>query len=117
MEEIKLYRMASMPGANCKVAIKFEDGVPTEIALISYTTTVVVLKKNGDKYSMECSGTYSQTTRRHINRFTKEFTGENMYYSCRDAVSRGDVFVDWIPAKSVIDQANRYKQYGKISRN
>ena len=52
MEEIKLYRMASMPGANCKVAIKFEDGVPTAIALISYTTTVVVLKKNGDKYSM-----------------------------------------------------------------
>ena len=75
------------------------------------------LKKNGEKYSMECSGTYSQTTRRHINRFTKEFTGENMYYSCRDAVNRGDVFVDWIPAKPVIEQANRYKQYGKICRN
>lgn len=58
-----------MPYAQAGVV---EDG--NQIALISYTTTVIVLwtDEQGNRM-LDCTGTYSATTRKHIGAFLKEF--------------------------------------------
>ena len=67
--------------------IENEDGNPYILgtSLISYDTYVasvdIYLDKEED-YTIVyyCSGTYSQTTRKHINRFSKEVTPWLSYY-------------------------------------
>ena len=51
------------------------------ISLVSYTTTVIVIDPMG---WLTCSGTYSQTTRKHISAFMKEYTNLS-YYTAKDA--------------------------------
>lgn len=46
-----------------------ENGELYRMDLISYNTLVACVLANG---VTECTGTYSQTTRRHINRFCRE---------------------------------------------
>ena len=82
------FRLASMPSGQCHVRIfRDEHDNIDEIGLISYSTWVCTLKRDiAGRYSLWCTGTYTSTTRRHINRFTTEFCGGNMYRECRDAV-------------------------------
>lgn len=51
------------------------------ISLVSYSTTVIVIDPMG---WLTCSGTYSQTTRKHIGAFMKEYTTFT-YYTAKDA--------------------------------
>lgn len=51
------------------------------ISLVSYRTTVIVIDPQG---WLTCTGTYSQTTRRHIGAFMKEYTNLS-YHDAKEA--------------------------------
>lgn len=57
----------------------FENGT---IQLISYNT--IVCEIDTDKY-LSCTGTYSQTTRKHIGKFLKQFAPQLNYYDAKNA--------------------------------
>lgn len=52
--------------AQCKVLV-----TPNQIAFVSYRTTVIVADLTTRE--IECSGTYSQTTRKQIGWFLREY--------------------------------------------
>ena len=85
----KQYRLLSMPHAQCRVYIKrYEDG-SVSVELVSYITSTLIIHYNprlDTKAALYCSGTYSVTTARHINRFTREFCGDNKYHECKSAL-------------------------------
>lgn len=86
------YRLESMPRAQCHVSIQRRSLKDVEACLISYETLVLVAQGTPDGgVRLLCSGTYSTTTARHINRFTKEFFGRNLYHSCKRAKSKSDL--------------------------
>ena len=84
--EKKDFRLSSMPSAMCHVTIKRfgetceEQSISVE--LWSYYTHVLTIYYHADDQSLElhASGVYSRTTAKHINRFTTEFLGENLYH-------------------------------------
>ncbi len=79
------YRMHSMPYAQCHVNIT-HDGDGAEVELVSYNTRVCIIRENDNGITLYCSGTYSATTARHINRFTSEFLGRSHYYDCKKGI-------------------------------
>lgn len=83
----KTYALQSMPYAQCSVAIYYdtETGDPLEIRLYSYNTLVLQCEKGIDSISIKvhCPVNYSSTTARHVNRFTKELFGENLYHTLK----------------------------------
>lgn len=87
----KQYRLLSMPHAQCRVYIKrFDDG-SVSVELISYETSVCLINYNPvNGAALYCSGTYSVTTARHINRFTSEFCEYNRYHECKAALRNPD---------------------------
>lgn len=79
------FRLRSMPYAQCHVNIVHdEDGV--EVELVSYSTSVCIIREHDSGITLYCSGTYSATTARHINRFTREFLGRSHYQDCKSAL-------------------------------
>lgn len=56
------------------------DGFPEERWLVSYTTVVLKLSKDG---WLQCTGTYSATTRKHIGAFMKEFGNGFDYHDAK----------------------------------
>ena len=54
------------------------------IHLISYTTRVISIDRNG---WLECTGTYSATTRKHIGAFLKEYAPRLSYYDAKRAAA------------------------------
>ena len=82
------YRLNSMGYAQCHVAITNDMNCDSvSIELISYSTSVckIILSRSsvGKTAELFASGTYSVTTARHINRFTKEFCGCNLYHEVK----------------------------------
>lgn len=63
-----------------------------EVSLISYTTRVVTMKKGKDR-KVECTGTYSATTRKHIGWFVREFMPDLSYYSMKEIAGKGFVAI------------------------
>lgn len=63
-----------------------------EISLISYTTRVVTIKK-GKKRMVECTGTYSATTRKHIGWFCKEYLPDLCYHDMKRIAGKGFVTI------------------------
>ena len=61
------------------------------ITLVSYTTEVIRMVMEGVKRTMECSGTYSPTTRKHIGWFLKEYANDLNYYDMKNIVGMGAV--------------------------
>ena len=86
--ETKSYRLHSMPRAQCHVLIGKEDD-KAFAELVSYTTSVLFIEADSALLRVCCSGTYSTTTARHINRFTAEFLGRSHYYESKEAVKHG----------------------------
>lgn len=83
----KQYRLMSMPKAQCRVYLKRLDDGSVSLELISCETSVLIANYTpGVGGVLYCSGTYSVTTARHINRFTRELFGENIFYACKSAV-------------------------------
>lgn len=85
------YRLHSMPSAQCHVVIQHDDE-KTVVELVSYSTYVLRIVEEKDTITLLCSGVYSTTTARHINRFTREFFGTSLYYDCKDSL-KGEKFV------------------------
>lgn len=83
----KKYRLQSMQSAQCHVVIDINDetGHLERVGLVSYNTLVCEIFV-GRPYRLACYGTYSVTTAKHINRFTTDFCGENLYYECKKLV-------------------------------
>lgn len=85
------YRLESMQHAQCHVIIQRRSLKDVEARLISYSTLVLVAQGTPEgSVRLLCSGTYSPTTARHINRFTKEFFGMNLYHACKEATRKSD---------------------------
>ena len=81
------YRLLSMPHAQCRVYIKRFDDHSVYVELVSYETSVLIINSYpAVGTALYCSGTYSVTTARHINRFTREFCGDNKYFECKSAI-------------------------------
>lgn len=75
-------KLSKMPYAQAHVEID-DDG---NIYLFSYYTLVVILTTDG---WLSCTGTYSQTTRRHIGAFMYEYVvypnnSRGTYYDAKD---------------------------------
>lgn len=86
------YRLESMPKAQCHVTIQRRSINDFEARLISYSTVVLVAHYTNDALELLCSGTYSPTTARHINRFTTQFFGKNLYYPCKKVTDNSGAF-------------------------
>lgn len=70
-------KLAKMPYAQAHVNVD-EYGA---ITLVSYTTEVITIDPQG---WLTCTGTYSQTTRKHISAFMAEYTNLT-YKTAKDA--------------------------------
>lgn len=81
---VNRYKLRSMPSAMCHVTIARDD-VGAEITLRSYYTDVLNITVDSEHscVSLFATGTYSVTTARHINRFTTEFFGVNLYHQIK----------------------------------
>lgn len=90
--ESNRFRLESMQHAQCHITIQRRDINEFEVRLISYRTVVLVAHHTADGVELLCSGTYSATTARHINRFTKEFFDSNLYYACKLATDNSGAF-------------------------
>ena len=114
----KRYRLRSMPYAQANVGIEEIDGEYTAVRLYSYKTLVAVIDVVRRPATLYCTGIYSRTTARHINRFTTEFCGRNLYYECKEAVSPARGFADGrvnarIAMFDVLSMAYWYSEHGK----
>lgn len=74
-------KLSKMPYAQRKVIIADEG-----IYLISYTTTVCRIDAEG---WLTCTGTYSQTTRKHISAFMQEYARGWNYYTAKQCYTDG----------------------------
>jgi hypothetical protein len=77
-------KLSAMPYAQAHVEIN-DNG---DICLFSYVTLVAWIDRDG---WCGCTGTYSQTTRKHISAFAKEYAAPLDYYSFKDAHAKGYV--------------------------
>lgn len=75
--------LREMPHAQCGVVLS-DDG---SIHFISYTTRVITIDKEG---WIECTGTYSQTTRKQIGKFLKEYAPAFDYYAMKQIAGTGE---------------------------
>lgn len=66
------------PYGSCGVN-DYNDGC---IHLVSYTTRVISIDAEG---WLDCSGTYSNTTRKHIGAFLREYAPNLNYYDVKSA--------------------------------
>ena len=107
--EKKDYRLASMPYAMCHVVIK-RSGESCEeqtisVELWSYYTHVLTIDYHAEsqRFELRASGTYSVSTAKHINRFTREFLGENLYHAVKSACLKSD---EEFPLVLALDRTN-----------
>jgi len=79
MGHIMIKRLTNHKSAQCHVVV--EEKV---IEFWSYSTMVIrATNILGGVWSLNCTGTYSQTTRRQIGWFLKEYFGELDYYDMK----------------------------------
>lgn len=77
-------RLENHPYAQCGV-IENNDG---SLVFVSYTTAVIFLnEKTG---TVECSGTYSPTTRKQIGYFLKEYMPALCYHDMKAIAGKGE---------------------------
>lgn len=78
------YALESMPCANCRVrlAINSETGDVIFVQLVSYATLILEARLNDCRLEalVYAPVNYSPTTARHVNRFTTEMFGRNLYH-------------------------------------
>jgi len=59
-----------------------------DIVFYSYNTPVIFIKKKFGKRFIKCTGTYSQTTRKQIGYFLKEYAPDLCYYDMKNIVGK-----------------------------
>lgn len=89
-------RLKNHPYAQAQVRItEDENGVRRAVELISYSTNVCGIYYDEDGTFLECSGTYSQTTRKQIGWFCHEYLPSSVsYYTFKNIVDKGRVSID-----------------------
>lgn len=86
MEKLKL---KNHPYCNCYV-LKGND----VINFISYTTHVIIaVKSMENEWHLVCTGTYSQTTRKQIGYFLKEYFPLLNYYNIKEIAGKEKIIV------------------------
>lgn len=115
------YHMISMPYANCHVEFIVDDfSILRNIRLWSYSTRILDVSVGPDEtdaidifidYYVGCS----TTTARHVNRFTRELTGSNLYFQCRDIDVGGHIWIDGMMLNAV-EMFEHYVNVGKVIR-
>lgn len=86
----KPIKLSEHKGAQCHVLIS-EDG--NRIQFISYTTLVLdckAISDGGEEYIINCIGTYSQTTRKQIGWFLREYFNNLCYYDVKNAYEHSE---------------------------
>lgn len=112
------YHLKSMPAAQCHVRLNTDEhGAPMSIELYSYRTCILVVSRRpSDVWACYpvFNPAYSATTSRHVNRFTTELFGVNMYFECKEVYnSEQDCLPTLLANREVCDFWNYYTQYGK----
>ena len=62
-----------------------------DVDFISYYTRVISMVYRNGQRMIECTGTYSQTTRKQIGWFLKEYAPDLNYYDMKEIVGKGMV--------------------------
>ena len=110
---VERYRLHSMPHAQCHIRIERSKN-SVSVELISYNTSVCFIELDENDLILYCSGTYSNTTARHINRFTREFLKRSYYFECKDALIK-DVgsarFPGFVPVVSFTESDHEYNEF------
>lgn len=86
MEKLKL-KLKNHPYCNCYVEMDNIEN-PTQISFVSYRTVVIYATKKDNVWYIECSGTYSQTTRRQITWFLREYFPKIDYYDMKEIAGK-----------------------------
>ena len=66
-----------------------QDGNRT--CFVSYNTAVIFIEYHNGERFIECTGTYSQTTRKQIGWFLREYLPEFSYYDMKRIAGAGAV--------------------------
>ena len=75
------------PYAQCHVIIESD-----RVIFISYTTPVIFLDKDeSGSRRIECTGTYSPTTRKQIGKFLKEYAPDLCYADMKKIAGKGAI--------------------------
>lgn len=77
---------------NCYVEMDNIEN-PTQISFISYRTLVIYATKEDDVWNIQCTGTYSQTTRKQIGYFLKEYFPLLNYYNIKEIAGKEKIIV------------------------
>ena len=81
-------KLSAHPYCQCHVEISADKKV---IRFISYSTLVIQVEISNGLREFECMGTFSQTTRKQIGYFLKEYFPDVNYYNMKDIVGCGKV--------------------------
>ena len=111
---IASYHLLSIPSANCHVVFYRTNGYLTRVELVSYKTVILTAEYDGSniKLTVNCSVNFSRTTARHVNRFTTELSGTNLYHELKK-VPNGGVYIVNDAAVCLSDMAFKYADHGK----
>lgn len=125
---VKKYVLKSMPAANCHVEIERTGetggrfgGKLVRISLVSYKSEVLRIYPDENSVYwcdiVDCNVNYSPTTARHVNRFTTEFFGKNLYHELKNydwgsGALDVDKYSHWITCTGMEYETNG-KRYNK----
>lgn len=79
--------------ANHKYSQCYVEIVGNVTTFTSYSTPVIYMATIEGKRYMECTGTYSATTRKQIGYFLKEYAPDLSYYDMKNIVGKGAVAI------------------------
>lgn len=118
--KIESYHLRSMPYAQVHVEFVHDNcNALVSIRLVSYRTTILEIDRveKDDEFvwvtNVVFNPAYSNTTARHVNRFTNELFGRNYYFECKEAWANGLTLAEVLNTAAIMDFCNEYKQYGK----
>lgn len=80
-------KLRNHTGANCRVNLHSNG----DIDFISYATRVITIRGRGKNREIECTGTYSATTRKQIGYFLREYAPDLNYYDMKRIAGAGYV--------------------------
>lgn len=78
--------LVNHPYSNCHVEIEND-----RIVFVSYTTAVIFITHRNGRRFVECTGTYSATTRKQIGYFLREYAPDLCYYDMKRIAGEGEV--------------------------
>ena len=111
---ITSYHLMSMPSASCHVNFYRNNGVLAEAELVSYNTVMLTAEYDGSSIKLTVNHPVdcSVTTARHVNRFTTELTGTNLYHELKKVPVDG-LYIVKDAAVCLSDMAFKYQEHGK----